>query len=508
MERIWSEQQKEIFAWFAKDFQHFQDFPDIDARGHVVVRARAGTGKTTIIVEGVQRAPENKIIICAFSKIIQQELENRIGKNHPTIKAQTFHSIGLQCVKRFRENIKIDFSSTRADSLTEKVCGPRAPDAIKKLVSKLHCKGRELAPHATSMGELTDLAIQFECEPDEQWTMSGFPLEYVEQKALEAIELASQLQSGETIDGSDMIFLPLRNGWLVRLYNLVVVDETQDMTPAQLEMALGILIEGGRMCIVGDDRQAIFGWRGADSNGVDRLKDLLNAGELGLTVTYRCGKKIVELAQTFVPDIEAADNNPEGEIIFLDPSKLVETAGPADFILSRVNAPLVSIAMQLLKSGKRTRVLGKDIGKGLTALVRKFRATSVTDFLRKVESWNTREVARLTTQMEKAVNGRKKTLQSKIEETYDKAEMLTSLAEGAKNVIEIETRIVSLFEDDGLGAESLITCSSIHKAKGLESNRVFILEDTLRNYSKEEINLRYVAITRAKNVLVFVSDKL
>lgn len=495
MECNWSVQQQAIFNWFEQPNGN-----------HLIVRARAGTGKTTVIIEGVKRAPEDSILICAFSKIIQEELQARIGKDHTNVRAQTLHSIGYGCVRRFRENIKVSFNSDRADALTEAVCGRTVPDAIKRLVSKLHTKGREIAPHAMQVGDLTNIAIQFECEPDESWAASGFPLEKVEELALAAMELASNVQSGATIDGSDMIFLPVRNHWMTGMFNLVVVDEAQDMTTAQLEIAQGVLKAGGRICVVGDDRQAIFGFRGADSGSLDRLKAELNADELGLTTTYRCGKSIVELAAELVPDFEAGPDNPEGEIQDLFLHKLPAEAGPGDYILSRVNAPLVSIAMKLLRSGKRTRIAGRDIGKGLISLVRKMRGRSVPDFLTKVASWEAREISRLEALMLKAVNGRKATLQNKMGDIVDQAEMLVNLTDGARNMDEIETRIENLFTDDGLGVAGVITCSSVHRAKGLEANRVFILQNTLRDYNREELNISYVAITRAKQTLVWVHE--
>ena len=88
-----------------------------------------------------------------------------------------------------------------------------------------------------------------------------------------------------------------------------------------------------RITVVGDNRQAIFGFRGADSNSLDRLKQELNADELGLTRTYRCGKVIVERAQGFVPDLEADENNPDGEIVEVNTSKIVDMAGPNTKIL-------------------------------------------------------------------------------------------------------------------------------------------------------------------------------
>jgi len=509
----WTAQNESIFSWFSKDEYFFRDYTDgghyiheIDVNGHLIVRARAGTGKTTCIIEGVKRAPEKRILICAFSKIIQEELDRRLGKNFPNILAKTLHSIGLSCVRNFRERIKVDFSGARADAITDMVCGMNVPDAIKRLVTKLHTKGREIAPHARRMGDLSELALRFDCAPDEAWANSGFDIFKIEELALLAMEAAANVKSGDTIDGSDMIFLPVRNGWLSGMFDLVVVDEAQDMTTAQLEIATGVLNRGGRMCIVGDNMQAIFGFRGADSEALDRLKVELHAKELGLTKTFRCGQAIVRMAQELVPDFEAASSNPEGEIVTIHPSGLVQAAGPGDFILSRVNAPLVTTAMKLLRAGKRTRIAGRDIGKGLLGLVRKMRANNVDMFLVRVASWEERECNKLRGMLAEATNGRKNTIQSKIDDIIEQASMLTELADGAETMADVEDRIEALFTDDEQGVAGMITCSSIHRAKGLEADRVFILENTLRNYNQEELNLQYVAITRAKKTLVFVND--
>lgn len=490
MERTWSEQQQRIFVWFEKPQEVLKN---------LVVRARAGTGKTTTIIEGINRAPESSIILCAFNKRIQEELAGRIV--NPNAHAQTLHSLGFRCVTRFWENIRVEVErGMRADALTEKVCGPMAPDVIKRLVTKLHTKGREIVPHARNVGDLTDIAYAFECEPDETWWRAGFDLNYVERMALAAMENAATRKPVETgIDFADMIYLPVRNHWLIPEFDLVVVDEAQDMTVAQLEIAMGVC--DGRLAVVGDDRQAIYGFRGADSGSLDRLKKELNAVELPLTVTYRCGQEIVKYAQELVPDFEAGPHNPPGRIEDLAGDKLVETALPGDFILSRLNAPLVDVAMALIKNQKRARIAGRDIGNGLRSLLRKLArgaaASSVPQLLARLAAWEEREVARFT--------AAKKPRQ--IDSVRDKADMLRYVAEDAKSVQDIEKRIDSLFTDDGLGQAGVITCSSVHRAKGLEANRVFVLRNTLypRGRHQEEINIEYVAVTRAKQTLVWVS---
>lgn len=511
----WSSQQEPIFSFF------------VDSNDHLVVRARAGTGKTTTIVEAVIRwmaaHPGKTAVVCAFNVRIAEELRRKfapafgIPLNLPAkeverllaakgVEVKTLHSVGFACCRRYRDRLIIEdarkVAVTRKDSLAQRVCGRTAPDSVIRLVAKLHTLGREVAPHAILLGDLTTLAINHDCEPDEALERMGFGLEYIESKALEAMELASDVKSGDTIDFSDMIFLPVRNGWLVKQWDLGVVDEAQDMTTAQLEIAQGC---ADRMVVVGDNCQAIYGFRGADSDSLDRLKAELGATELGLTKTYRCGKAIVELARGWVSDFEAGDENPEGVVRSIGAGKLTEEAMAGDFILSRLNAPLVPIAMSLLRSGKRARVAGRQIGKDLVAILKKMKANSVPQLLQRIEAWSEREQSRQRAKLAAAVNGRREAINSKIEAILDQAEMLAALTDGARNVEEVQNRAESLFSDDGLGIAGVITCSSVHKAKGLEAERVFVLRETLRETTQEERNIAYVAVTRAKLELIWVA---
>jgi superfamily I DNA/RNA helicase len=512
----WSTQQESIFTFFT------------DSADHLVVRARAGTGKTTTIVEAVIRwlaaNPGKTAVVCAFNVRIAEELRRKFApvfgipltlpakdleralaaKN---VEVKTLHAVGFSCCRRFRDRLIIEdikkVAMSRRDSLAQRVCGRNAPDAVVRLVAKLHTLGREVAPHAMKQGELAALAIRHDCEPDEALERMGFGLDYVEKKALEAMEIAADVKSGDTIDFSDMIFLPVRNHWLSKQWDLGVVDEAQDMTTAQLEIAQGC---AARMVVVGDNCQAIYGFRGADSDSLDRLKAELSATERGLTVTYRCGQSIVKVAQGWVPDFEAGPDNPEGLVRSLNPSKLTQEAQPGDFILSRLNAPLVSIAMSLLRSGKRARVAGKQIGKDLVAILKKMKATSVPQMLARIEAWSEREQNRQRAKLTAASNGRREAINAKIEDIMDQAEMLAALADGARNVEEIYSRAEALFSDDGLGLAGVITCSSVHKAKGLEADRVFVMKDTLRETTQEEMNICYVAVTRAKKEMVWVTE--
>lgn len=475
----WSAQQQAIFEEFRTGTRH------------VVVIARAGTGKTTSIIEAVRYAPEAKILCCAFNKSIATELQNRLASTNPRAQAKTLHGIGFGVVCKFWKGLQVDFGSKRANRLAAAVCKPTDPDEIVKLVAKLCTKGREIAPHAKVLGDLTDILYAFECETPDAWEGTGYTAQWIETKALAAMELAATVRP-DVIDGADMIFLPVRNGWLQKTYDMVVVDEAQDMTMAQLEIAQGVC--RGRIVVVGDDRQAIYGFRGADSQSIARLQRELNAVELKLTTTYRCGQAIVARAQQLVPDFECGAAH-TGSVTNVNIDALLAAVSNGDFLLSRTNAPLVSTCFGLLRMGKRARIAGRDIGTGLKIVVRKLSrgCTDIETMMERIEAWGTREVRRFT------IAEREK----QAEQAKDKAETLLVIAQESNSISDMEARIDGLFTDDGLGQAGIITCSSVHRSKGLEANRVFILGDTLRGDNIEEQNICYVAITRAKHELVF-----
>ena len=491
-DRPWSVQQQDIFDWFETGVED-------EPRPALVVRARAGTGKTTTIIEGVNRAAdEGAILLCAFNKRIAEELNTRI--TNPHAEAKTLHALGYAAIRLQWSYIRVAEGSTRADSLTSQVVLPQVPRPICRLVSLLHTKGREMVPTTATVGVLRELAFFFDYVPDESWEPQGYTVDYVATAALAAMERAATEEAPRAtgIDFADMVYLPLVRHWLTPVYELVVVDEAQDMTLAQLEIAQRVC--RGRFCVVGDDRQAIYAFRGADSGSLDRLKGKLQAEELPLTVTYRCGQSIVRRAQTLVPDIQAHPTNPEGCVDTCDYEHLLRLAQPGDFILSRLNAPLVSLTLHLLRAGKRARMAGRDVGKGIHTLITKLvttgRLVTLEGLLGALDTWERKTVTQLASYGQSAL----------IDRCRDQADMVRALAEEAISLADLNSTCLYLFTDDQDAGQ--ILCSSVHKAKGLEANRVYILQESLyrRGASREEENIDYVATTRAKSHLTLVTS--
>ena len=458
----WSEQQKAICGEFKT------------GRSNVVVRARAGTGKTTTILEAISYAPEERILLAAFNKKIAEELKTKLA--NPKAEAKTLHSVGFSLVLRNWRGAKLDekrgnrLAAQAADSAARKLAANRkAPDAAVGLVARLAAKGKNALPFPNQTG-MVDLAFHFDLTPEESLEEAGWTVDVVAAAAIEAMTLATKFDG--TLDFDDMVYVPVANRWARGVYDLVVIDEAQDMNASQLLLAQGVAKKGGRVVVVGDDRQAIYGFRGADAGSLDRLKTELNAVELGLTITYRCPKAVVALAAELVPDYQAAPTAPEGEIATIDFSKLHENAVVGNFVLSRKNAPLAKVCLRLLRNGIRARIEGRDIGASLVKVVRDLKAKSIPDFLARLDKWAERQAKRAT----KAAPAN---LESKLEQIKDQAETLKALAEGMAGVKELTTRIETLFAETPKGKADYVVCSSVHRAKGLEADTVFVLGETL-----------------------------
>ncbi len=497
----WSDQQLKIFEWFANPGK----------TRSLLVRARAGCSKTTSITEGFNHAPEERILYAVFNTRNKDEAKEKI--KDPRVDIRTFHSLGFSCVKQFWRDAIPDASDGVEYDRIAQVIGKDAPNdvfnAVARLVgyAKSACVG---LPEVSSLRDIADLkgfdARDFESEEAGGWTLLK-----IAQNARECMELSLTQDPARRISFGDMVWLPVTLDWVRPRYNLVAADETQDLSAPQIELAERSVIDQGRICFIGDDRQSIYLWRAAKHGSMDEFKARHKANELGLTRTFRCAKSIVKMASKIVPDFEAAPQNPEGVIEFMDREKMLSTLIPGNVVLSRVNAPLVGLCISLLKRGVTARIEGKDIGASLIGVVKRFHANSIEHYLQRLEGWKQSEMKR--------ANAKSRFPEQKITEINEKAEMLEAVCEGCTTVQSIILRLESLFIDSNRDKKPAVIFSSVHKYKGLEADKVFLLESTFRlkfngkNPKKpdpaqefENQNIRYVAITRARNHLVLVDD--
>ncbi len=496
--RRWSDEQMAIFNWF------------VSGTGSLVVRARAGTGKTTTLKQAFTYAKEDRMLYAVFNKKNQREAVEAI--TDPRVEVKTLHSVGFMFIQQVWPHAKP--SDDVENFRIEKVVGDQTPNEVKSQIRKLVGFAKNLLVNPT-VEELVDLADErdIDCPNFEEAESGGWNRIRLAACALQVMELSKQRDPEGRISFNDMVWLPVAMNWTRAWYDLVVVDEAQDMNLPQLLMAKAACKHGGRVCVVGDDRQAIYHFRGAASDGMDMMRRTLNARELGLTITYRCPKAVVALAAKLVPDYKAADTAPAGTVESLHTNAVVNSVKAGNAVLSRSNAPLMSMCLDLLRKGIPARIEGRDLGKALLDIVKKLSARTVPQFLTRVENWADKQIARFENT---------KHFEEKSAQINDQAETLIAIAEGASSVAEIETRLNTLFGDStGEEPRPVVVLSSTHKAKGLEWEKVYLLSDTYNRkrpanspsvspetaaaQAREEANIYYVALTRAKSHLVLAS---
>jgi len=455
---------------------------------NVVVVARAGTGKTTTIVHCLSELPAGKsVLMCAFNKKIANELTARVPAG---VQVKTTHAIGFAAIRNAWKFVALD--DKRNYNLIQNLIGDKWSDENKGNLAKLVslAKGSLLGPES-SEDEFCALMSEFDCGPSDE------PKSPTTAKFLNAARdtLEDTLAKSNVISYDDMVYVPAKLGMKLPSFDVVFVDETQDLNKAQLALVKRSVKTGGMVVAVGDDRQAIYRWRGADSNAMPNMVKELNAVVLPLSVTYRCGKSIVSLAQTLVPDYVAGENNSEGTINRnVTSDAMMKSVKVGDFVLSRTNAPLVRFCLQTLRAGIPANIQGKDIGAGLLALVNKSRATDINGLLEWLTAYQERETAKLV----------KSNKAEKVDELNDRVEVIRALCDGTDTIDALIVRMKSLFSDDD--DANKVVFSSVHRAKGLERDNVFVLENTFKpSASVEESNLAYVAWTRAKHTLSFVT---
>lgn len=366
--------------------------------------------------------------------------------------------------------------------------------------------------------------------------VQGWPPQQVVRMARDV--LRKSIRYGHrVVDYADMLYLPtLAEGvrWRVDA-EVLFVDELQDLDHLQRQMVLHLIGSGCVFVGVGDPQQALYSFRGADADSMAKIAAATKAKQLPLSICYRCPTSHLDAARQLVPTIEARPDAEAGvfERYDEDGTLLCDDVGehgmgcecledhaqlksyafqPGDLVVCRAKAPLVKAAYYLLKNHVPARILGRDIGRGLVAFVDAMRAPSITELLKKVEAWTCKVVARAAELDDDAG----------MEEAADKRDVVVAVADGlwqddadCEDVDVFKSRLESLF-GDGEDKSRVVTLSTVHRAKGSESDRVWWLDyhkpDMSANFKREEQrreakHIIFVALTRSKSELRLIRSE-
>lgn len=282
-----------------------------------------------------------------------------------------------------------------------------------------------------------------------------------------------------------------------------IAHNCQDVSKLQRYIVTNIVKPKGRLISCGDDKQMLYGFIGADSDSFNALGNMPNTKRLPLSVCYRCGTRIIEEANKVFENSTQSPGWMEEGIVRVGS---VDDATDGDFVLCRNNMPLIEVYIRLLKQKKRVHILGKDFGKSLSKLTEK--SEELTDD-EMILHFNYLLESKEEQLIDRGIES-PKSHQSYI--TLDEnIEIVKILKNEYGSFREVNLSILDIFSDERSDEEIIL--SSIHKSKGLESDRVFIIGKSELIPSKyartkselmQEKCVEYVAITRAKKELVYV----
>lgn len=498
MTTTWSPYQDAIFRFITDD------------AGNASIEAVAGSGKTTTIVEAAKRLPPtSRALFLAFNKSIALELAARLPAN---VEAKTLNALGHGAWMRYtgKRTIKLNTDKTRdiiRDVMSE--TEQRIYTAgVRKLVALAKTIGLVPDGMKTVYGGLAE-------DTDEEWMglIDWYDVDFGEGARIDhAIDLAREVleksiyTAVREIDFDDQIYMTVIMRAPMIQYDFVFVDEAQDLNAMQRQMLRMSLKPNGRLIAVGDPHQAIYGFRGADSQSMPNLANEFKTTTLPLSISYRCPKLVVAEAQRFVSHIQSHEDAPDGEVVHLGDKFSPQDFNPQDAIVCRANAPIITLAFRCLREKIPVRVLGREIGAGLTALIKKMRACDLQDLDARLLDFQAIECDKFM----------RRNMDQKAEALMDKVATIQVFIDGLephqRTIDDLIQLIESLFTDNDKGRLTLCT---IHKAKGLEWHHVYVLNPHLMpsKYAKQdwqkaqETNIQYVAVTRARHRLAYISTE-
>lgn len=511
-----SELQKRIFDWVCH------------GEGSAIISATAGSGKTTTIVESLKYVPPGKrVLLLAFNKGIVETLTRKVNDDEVFIK--TFNALGYGAWRSVYPGTELDPKKVWSiiDSVINDDSERRKYGAsVKRLVGLAKAEGftdKNTEKDWISLIDLHDLGNDLDIPNLIILSVSVLARSTESAVGLKQGSNDATLSLGDdervvlhknVIDFDDQQYMPVLLGLQFRKFDFIFTDEAQDVNRIQREIIRRSLAPNGRLCAVGDERQAIYGWRGSGTDSIKEIEREFNAARLPLSISYRCPLAVVAEARKVFPDvpsdkldliIQSAPGALPGAVTGIG-GYSHETFQPQDAILCRNNAPIFTLAYSLLRAGVTVKINGKEeIGKGLKAVIKRVTRNpdeELTEFAEKLSDFATRELKRLEA-------GKRYEAADRFNDKIETIEMLAGRLDSRQRTVAALVNAIDELSED---APNAVLLSTIHRAKGLEFDRVYILDSfripsryAVQPWMKEqERNLLFVAITRSKSSLTYI----
>ncbi len=280
----------------------------LTTEGPLLVLAGAGSGKTRVLTYRVAHliekgVPAWKILAITFTNKAAREMSERIsalsGEDGGEVWVSTFHACCARILRRDIEKLgyKRQFAIYDEDDRMQ---------VIKAALKELNLSDKDFPPKLIRAA-ISDAKNRM-LSPDEWLKDSG--ADYRNQKIAEAYRLYEKaLRGNNALDFDDLLLKTLEllvqvepvREYYQRRFDYILVDEYQDTNAAQYELIRVLTGEKRNLCVVGDDDQSIYGWRGADvRNILDFEKDFPDAKTIKLEQNYRSTGNILDAANQVI----------------------------------------------------------------------------------------------------------------------------------------------------------------------------------------------------------------
>lgn len=452
---------------------------------NLIIHALAGAAKTSTLVLIAKAQPTIPTLCLAFNKKIQLEMRERLPGN---CEALTLNSLGHRTWANAISNrivIQSDKTYRILSGLIEQLGSDDKTAAYERMADTIRAIdfGKSCGYVPTGHFPLAKGLI----DDDELFeALSEEPTPLIEALIREATIVSHRESLLGVLDYNDQILMPTCfHGTFPAQYKLILVDEAQDLSALNHAM-LRKLARKSRVIAVGDENQSIYGFRGAHQDSMNLLRKSFSMTPLTLSITFRCPQAVVKEARWRTPAMQWPDTAAEGSVTRAE--RWSASTLPSDaVILARNNSTVFSGAIALLRNGTYPEIVGNDIGKALIKIMKKLGplSTPAEDALILVDEWVMR----------------KSSISRELDKVHDQAScMKLFLGEGPTLGDAIA------YAEHIMAVSGTIKLMTIHKAKGLEWNNVYILDRQTINLERvQEKNLLYVAQTRAKQSLTYIT---
>lgn len=471
----------------------------ISTEDNLLISALAGAAKTSTLVM-VANHPIMQAIptLClAFNKKIAEEMKNRLPSNCVSMTLNSLgHKVWGQAIgRRLRVDTKKNYN------ILKELVDDQRQDVKNELYESFSDMLRIIA-HGKSSGWVPDACQRTSTkslyEDDKDFFLSlDEEIPHIQEQIITKAALVSIEQSFQgKIDFDDQLFMSTCFPSRFPEYPLTMIDEAQDLSGLNHAM-LDQIVNGNRLFAVGDPCQAIYGFRGAYGDSMDRLQHKFHMRTLTLSTSFRCPQAVVAEAQWRAPHMNAPKWAKPGEVKTLVEWSIDDLDQDA-VIICRNNAPIFAMAIKLLMEGRYPQIVGNDIGKTLLKALDKLGPKNMSQ----AEALDALEIYRI-----KRLSKVREHARDSVEDFCFCLEIFIRRGEtlgGAKN-----------YAEHIMTSTGPIKMMTGHKSKGLEFYHVFILdrellhivEDDRQSSKNQDRNLLYVMQTRSQEKLVYVKSQ-